>query len=322
MNRACAGLALAAWLGAVGARAAPCSSAVGYRVMTIGDRPVAVWYPSEAQPERLAYSARFSGMVARDAPPTHACGAVPLVVFSHGYLGCALQSVALTEELARHGYVVAAPDHADAALCHITKHGARVPAPAQPSILKPDAWTEATRADRRADLAAVIDRLLADWRDLIDAQRIGLMGHSLGGYTVVGMAGGWPAWRDARIRAVVALSPYVMPFQVGHTLEGVEVPLMYQGGSGDVGITPFLLGPHGAYAQAHAPAYLLVLRAAGHFAWVNCGRESSTVDCLAHVDNARLSARYAIAFFDRYLKDRPTRELEQGDPKLARFDHK
>jgi len=40
---------------------------------------------------------------------------VPLVLFSHGLGGCALQTIFFTEELARHGYVVAAPDHADAA---------------------------------------------------------------------------------------------------------------------------------------------------------------------------------------------------------------
>jgi hypothetical protein len=32
-----------------------------------------------------------------------------------------LQSIAFTEELARHGYVVAAPDHADAFLCHTAR---------------------------------------------------------------------------------------------------------------------------------------------------------------------------------------------------------
>ncbi len=44
------------------------------------------------------------GSVAYDAPPNDACPRVPLVLFS----------IFFTEELARHGYVVAAPDHIDA----------------------------------------------------------------------------------------------------------------------------------------------------------------------------------------------------------------
>ena len=38
----------------------------------------------------------------------------PLILFSHGLDGCGAQSKFLTEALAAHGYIVAAPDHADA----------------------------------------------------------------------------------------------------------------------------------------------------------------------------------------------------------------
>ncbi|HMK85765.1 MAG TPA: hypothetical protein VK437_07390 [Steroidobacteraceae bacterium] len=90
---------------------------VGYRVAHFGGRTVALWYPTEAPASEHHYSSRFSGQVAFEAKASRACGApVPLVLFSHGDLGCGLQSVAFTEELARHGYVVAAPDHADAVL--------------------------------------------------------------------------------------------------------------------------------------------------------------------------------------------------------------
>jgi pimeloyl-ACP methyl ester carboxylesterase len=96
---------------------------------------------------------------------------------------------------------------------------------------------------------------------------------------VVGMAGGWPAWTDPRIRAVLALSPYVMPFQVRKTLTSVHVPLMYQGGTLDIGITPFLKGLVGAYRAANPPAYFVELKGAGHFAWVNCGNAHTTASC-------------------------------------------
>jgi predicted dienelactone hydrolase len=298
------------------------TTAVGYRVMHFGDRVTAVWYPTLATATRHAYTPTFSGSLAFNAAPSAACGKpVPLVVFSHGDLGCGLQSIAFTEELARHGYVVAAPDHADAFLCHTRAPAAPVRRPAQPDVLKPETWSDATFADRRNDIKAIIDAMLShgDFQGVIDVQSIGAAGHSLGGYTVVGMVGGWASWVDPRIRAVLALSPYVMPFQVRQTLGAVHVPLMYQGGSLDIGITPFLKGPKGAYRQANPPVFLVELKNAGHFAWVNCGNARTTATCLATRVNAQLIDDYGIAFFDSYLKQRTAPILATKNPQLADY---
>jgi len=297
-------------------------AAVGYRVMRIADRVVAVWYPTAAAAAEYRYGPNFSGFVAVGAPPSTVCGKpVPLVVFSHGDFGCGLQSVALTEELARHGYVVAAPDHADAALCHTVAPPQAGLHPPQPNVFKPETWSETTFADRRQDIEAVLDGLLSnpEFENVIDAHNIGAAGHSLGGYTVVGMAGGWPNWTEPRIRAVLALSPYVMPFQVQATLGGVHVPLMYQGGTLDIGITPFLKGSKGAYSQANPPVYFVELKNAGHLAWTNCGKAKTTASCLATRVNARLIDDYGIAFFDQYLKRMPQRILDRADPELADY---
>jgi predicted dienelactone hydrolase len=297
-------------------------SSVGFRVMHIADRIVAVWYPTAARPAPYPYTASFSGVVAIDAAPSRACGQpVPLVVFSHGNTGCGIQSIAFTEELARHGYVVAAPDHADAMFCHTVRPAVPIPKTRQPDFDKLDTWNETSFADRRADMEATIDALLAngDFHDVIDAENIGAAGHSLGGYTVVGMAGGWAGWLDRRIRAVLGLSPYVMPFQVQETLGNVRVPLMYQGGTLDVGITPFLTGANGAYRRANPPAFFLVLRDAGHFAWVNCGNARTTAACLTTQGNFRLIDDYGIAFFDSYLKHRRAPLLTRKSRELADF---
>jgi predicted dienelactone hydrolase len=297
-------------------------STVGFRMMHLADRIVAVWYPTAARPAPYPYTATFSGLVALHAAPSRACGQpVPLVVFSHGNTGCGIQSIAFTEELARRGYVVAAPDHADAMVCHTVRPTVPVPRTRGPDFDKLDSWNETSFADRRADLEATIDALLAhdDFRGVIDAENIGAAGHSLGGYTVVGMAGGWAGWLDRRIRAVLGLSPYVMPFQVQETLGNVRVPLMYQGGTLDVGITPFLIGPNGAYRHANPPAFFLVLRDAGHFAWVNCGNARTTAGCLATRENFRLIDDYSIAFFDSYLKHRRASLLTRKRPELAEY---
>ncbi len=311
-------------LPAVGADCA--TNTVGFRVLHFGGRVTAIWYPTNSAPSRHAYSPRFSGMVAVDAPAATVCGKrVPLVIFSHGDLGCGLQSVAFTEELARHGYVVAAPDHADAFLCHtVLAAGPPGKRPPQPNFLHPDTWDDGTFAGRREDVEAVIEGLLADaeFQKVIDPQRIGAAGHSLGGYTVVGMAGGWPKWLDQRIRAVLAFSPYVMPFQVHKTLGGVRVPLMYQGGTADVGITPFLVGPTGAYADGNPPLYFVELARAAHLAWVNCGDARDTASCLATRLEFRLIDQYGVAFLNRYLKDMPEPVLDKKDPSLAAYEFK
>jgi hypothetical protein len=66
---------------------------------------------------------------------------------------------------------------------------------------------------------------------------------------------------------------------------------MYQGGTLDIGITPYVRRPGGAYDLTSSPKYFVEFAGAGHFAWTN-------------VDKSQIPAinRYSLAFFDRYLK--------------------
>src|ERR1700733_2124126 len=68
---------------------------------SIAGRAVAVWKPAGTAP-----SAGF-----------------PVVVFSHGFGGCNTQSVFLMEALANAGYLVVAPNHADASCGAARKAG-------------------------------------------------------------------------------------------------------------------------------------------------------------------------------------------------------
>ena len=97
---------------------------------------------------------------------------------------------------------------------------------------------------------------------------------------------------------------------------------MYQGGTLDVGITPSLKGDRGAYAAAHAPAYFVELRHAGHLAWANCGSDRTTETCLAGNANASLIVQYGVAFFDRHLKGLDEPLLGRQNSALAEFDFK
>ena len=75
------------------------------------------------------------------------------------------------------------------------------------------------------------------------------------------------------------------------TLGRIGVPVMYQGGTRDVGITPFVKKSGGAYDQSRAPKYFVEFNGAGHLAWTD----------LRDVDHAGI-VEYARAFLDRYLK--------------------
>ena len=50
---------------------------------------------------------------------------------------------------------------------------------------------------------------------------------------------------------------------------GLDAPVMYQGGTRDIGITPFINKGNGAYPQSPAPKYYVEFDGAGHFAWTD-----------------------------------------------------
>src|SRR5207245_1241358 len=93
------------------AMAAECQPplSVGFRVVRVDRLSVGVWYPTADRENDYTYAKDVKGRARKDGAVA-ACTGVPLVVFSHGFGGCGTQSVFFTEELARHGYIVAAPD--------------------------------------------------------------------------------------------------------------------------------------------------------------------------------------------------------------------
>jgi len=220
--------------------------------------------------------------------------ALPLVVFSHGSHGCATQSRFLMRAIADAGYIVVAPNHRDAT-CDET--GAPRPgASAEAPIARPELWSPETYRGRADDIRKAIDALRQDpaWTRRIDWRHLALAGHSLGGYTVLGLAGAWPAWRLAGVSAVLALSPYTRPFLLHRTLPDLNAPVMYQGGTRDIGLTPVVAQSGGAYALSPPPKYFVEFTDAGHLAWTD------------RSDEARAGiVAYAVAFLDRHVKGAP-----------------
>jgi predicted dienelactone hydrolase len=258
--------------------AATAYSAPNATYVKIAGRDVAVWKPDAVAPHT----------------------GYPVILFSHGFTGCATQSVFLMEALARAGYLVLAPNHKDAACVggQRQSEGKLLNIRPEEPFRNDREWSATTYRDRAEDLEAILDALSRGPvvpEAVADMTRIGLAGHSLGGYTVLGLAGAWPSWKDPRVKAVLALSPFCTPFELNGALDEMNLPVMYQGGTADLGITPTVKRLNGAYQRSSTPKYFVEFQGAGHFAWTNVNP--------AFQD---LIGRYSVAFFDRYMKGQTT----------------
>ena len=153
---------------------------VGFRASTLADahtdRPLemVVWYPSPttSPPQLISDNPVFFGALAvQDAPP--ATGEHPLVVLSHGVWGNWGNQVWLASALAHKGYIVAAVNHPG------TTSKDRSPEAAAQLWLRP------------ADLSRAIDAVTAQPEKfgVVAQRRIAVVGHSLGGWTALEIAG-------------------------------------------------------------------------------------------------------------------------------------
>ncbi len=249
-------------------------------------------------PEKL----KIAGLeVAAWLPPDGTPAPWPVIIFSHGFRGCDTQSSFLMRALAGAGYAIFAPNHRDAVCGKLSGWLGRPELP----FRNPENWNDQTYADRAQDIENLLNALQHDphyGAAPFDWNHVGLIGHSLGGYTVLEIGGAWPRWKDPRVKAILALSPYTAPFVLHNTLQNIDAPVMYQGGTRDTGISQLLERPGGAYEQTPAPKYLVQLAGAGHFAWI---------DMRANAKH-NLIIEYGRAFLDQYLKSRPfPQSLEQ-----------
>lgn len=142
---------------------------------------VALYYPTQADPIAIAMGPFMLNAAPQAVPESSFKG---LILLSHGLGGSEYMHSSLAEALASHGYLVAALRHPG------------------------DNWQDSSLMDKTPEryfderprqVTHVINSLLLDskWKDRIarDAQgpRIGAVGHSSGGYTVLALAGGEPA---------------------------------------------------------------------------------------------------------------------------------
>ena len=214
---------------------------VGCRTLEITDAalgltfPLLVLYPTgtPGQPEAIG---PYTLDVALDAPINP--GPFPLVLISHGTSGSPLTHRLLAHFLARHGFVVGLPrhhaNHRDDNSLHNT-----------PNNL----------VARPRHLTLAIDGLLAKFGAALRPDWVALIGHSLGGYTALALAGGQPGslpyehadgtpqpiptTPDARVRALVLLAPATVWYRAADALRNVRVPILLLMGEKDEWVPDF-----------------------------------------------------------------------------------
>ena len=141
-----------------------------------------VWYPAERSAvEQTQYVGdpanpfAIAGKAAPDAPFLAKPAQFPLILLSHGTGGSSQIVAWFGAALAARGYIVAGVNHpANNALEDTTTQGFAL-------------WWE-----RATDLSVVLDQMLADsnFGSHVDPKRVGAAGFSLGGFTVIEIAGG------------------------------------------------------------------------------------------------------------------------------------
>ena len=256
--------------------------------------PVEFWYPAsdahagqdldEATQDQYApmpMAPEVAQAAVRDAAPRADAARPALVVFSHGYGGERRQTTHFCTHLASHGYAVASMDHVGNTMADTfqavmdSQSGATMPDPAEAIARFID--------DRPADASFVIDRVLAgDAAVDVDAERIGITGHSFGGWTTLQTTG-----RDRRVRAALPLAPAGGSSQLneaagaGNPLRdrlsldwGRQVPTLYLVAEFDT-LLP-LDGMRELIARTPPPCRAVVLRNSDHFHF--CDRVEQTHD--------------------------------------------
>lgn len=188
-------------------------------------------------------------------------GRYPLVVYSHSSGAHRRVATFLTNHLASHGYLVAAMDHSEMVAPELA---ARTGETGE----ERDARIRALIGSRAPDIRFLLDHLLGEELGLdIDPTRIGLAGHSFGGWTVLAAAE-----RDPTISAVVAMAPGgasrprpgILPLRLDFAW---DAPTLFLVAEND---TPLpLAGMYELFDRTRAPKRMMILHRADHSHFVD-----------------------------------------------------
>ncbi|KAF0163116.1 MAG: putative dienelactone hydrolase [Rhodocyclaceae bacterium] len=251
---------------------------------------VALFYPTQDDAKPIPMGPFTPTVAINGKPDAKVKG---LIVLSHGNAGSELGHSGLAEALAKNGYLVAAIKHPG------------------------DNWQDQSLlgvpggyyfSERPRQASRAIDAILSDpeWmpRIAVDAHgpRVGAVGHSAGGYTVLALAGGTPdlnrivshcktssddpifcsmgrrvtisgaekvsfeGLRDSRVRAVTALAPAGVVFSA-QSLATISIPATIYAGDKDTFLVPRY---HAEWVRQNVVnADYHAIQNAGHYAFMD-----------------------------------------------------
>lgn len=190
--------------------------------------------------------------------PESAGGSHPLILYSHHSGGHRRSATFLATHLCSHGYVVAALDHSEVVAAELKGRDGET---ADELSARVDAWM----ANRVPDIRFLLDRLLSGTETHVDPDRVGIVGHSFGGWTALAAPEVEP-----RIRAVVALAPAgssqpkpgVIPAKLTFRWSR-DIPTLYVVAENDVPLP--LDGMCELFDRTPSAKQMVILRRADHY---------------------------------------------------------
>lgn len=237
----------------------------GLRHLTVHDRALGLSYPALVQyPTTAPASGVDIGPYRFDATPDApvASGRFPVCVISHGGGGSHLIYRSIGTYLAAHGFIVVCPEHPgdnrnDRSLVNTDEAAARRP--------------------RHVSLAAnaILDDV--ELGAVADASRLCIVGHSMGGFTALALAGGLPWSRpglridteaDARFKAAVLLAPATGWYLAPHALDQVHIPLLVLTAELDQVTSPDAIRLALRGLPPTTPLTFDVIAGAGHYSFI------------------------------------------------------
>ena len=158
----------------------------------------------------------------------------PLVIFSHGLGGMRMQNTIQMEEIASKGFIALAMDHPFDANVTIFNDGSSADyrSTIVGEVTPEEFWNIRLPQinTRVADVSYVLDHIQEiqddsdDFWNMIDLERVGIMGHSFGGGTAIVASS-----KDKRLDACIALDGWLVPVEQSIIKRGLTVPFLYMG---------------------------------------------------------------------------------------------
>lgn len=297
---------------------------------------VAVWYPTKALPEDFRYGGKIKANASRDTPSDSSAAPYPLLVFAHGYAGSGLGHVFLSEPLAARGWIVVAPDFHDGYSAVRIREG-QLEEYDRAGLRREAAKITNSGPEDRAELEYRLDEMqvaidgILDSKlfgSLIDRNRIAVGGHSLGGFTALGVSGTIPARHDKRIKALLLYSTGAGGYLFRESeLARIKIPSMYMLGADEKterrGAERMGDLAEKVFRNLSPPKFFLEIEGAEHGSFNNWYKGGLLKLFIGGNDKQfDIITRYSIAFLERYIKGDRSTEVQLGrqEPQLTRYD--